>query len=539
MNLITFLTIVRNDNYYSDFVERIQRTLNLNLLNLNESGFLNKVEFLFIDWGSDRPLHKYIMIEERFKKNVKFINIDKKNSKKRSSSSTQFFNHSLAWNIGIKNSKSKYVILSSSDQFFDVNSWKNIISLCEKTDTKLKNYYLIPRKIIEYSLYQKLLSDRIFLDLLLNFSSTYYSFKAHNYFVGGGFATMCSKENFIKLKGMVEYPKIGIANDFELYLRSHSYNFNKINLMSLGIFFYKFPPLPNSLRNKWVYSKDFRIIPKLCRSYNLAQWGKIDQNIKFSKPTLIKNNLKNKKIIISNKNLSIPLNIFKILKNLNYFFINFNDLKKTFMILELINKSNCISYFEYGFDNYTRINLIGSYYKYLNIICYDNNKKNKYYGYLDRLYKSSFFFNQVRYGKFLPFINNKTKNFLSVIKNNSTEELTNLFIFNRCEKKNYEILKNINFNSLFSFSIFFSITSKNKFFLKNKFFKNNKVITLDNQSCIFISSQVSDVDFEKIKKSIVFQYNKNYFIPYIRFLVYLLIKKCLSYLKLFIYKMIN
>jgi hypothetical protein len=539
MNLITFLTIVRNDNYYLDFVERIQRTLNLNLLNLNELGFLNKVEFLFIDWGSDRPLHKYIMIEERFKRNVKFINVDKKNSKKRSSSSTKFFNHSLAWNIGIKSSKSKYVILSSSDQFFDVNSWKNIISLCEKTNTKLKNYYLIPRKIIEYSLYQKSLSDRIFLDLLLNFSSTYYPFKAHNYYVGGGFATMCSKENFIKLKGMIEYPKIGISNDFELYLRSHSYNFCKINLMSLGVFFYKFPPLQNSLRNKLVYSKDFRITPKLDRSYNLANWGKIDQNIKFLKPTLIKNNIKNKKITISIKNLSISLNIFKILKNLNYFFINFNDLKKTFVIMELIDKSDCISFFEYGFDNYTRINLIGSYYKYLNIICYDNNKKNKNYGYLNRLYKSSNFFNQIRYGKFLPLINNKKINFLSAIKINSTEHLTNLIVFNKYEKNNYEVLKNINFNLLFSFSIFFSITSKNKYFLKNKFFKNSKVITLDHQSCIFINNRVNDADFEKIKKLIIFQYNKSYFIPYIRFLVYLLLKKCLSYFRFLFYKIIN
>ena len=45
MTTLTFLTIIRNDDYYIDFKDRVQRALDLNLMSLFNLKLLDKVEF--------------------------------------------------------------------------------------------------------------------------------------------------------------------------------------------------------------------------------------------------------------------------------------------------------------------------------------------------------------------------------------------------------------------------------------------------------------------------------------------------------------
>ena len=64
MTTLTFLTIIRNDDYYIDFKDRVQRALDLNLMSLFNLKLLDKVEFLFVDWGSKVPLSRFIKVEK-------------------------------------------------------------------------------------------------------------------------------------------------------------------------------------------------------------------------------------------------------------------------------------------------------------------------------------------------------------------------------------------------------------------------------------------------------------------------------------------
>ncbi len=526
MTTLTFLTIIRNDDYYIDFKDRVQRALDLNLMSLFNLKLLDKVEFLFVDWGSKVPLSRFIKIEKKFLKKIRFINIDEMTAKKNSSYKTNFFNHSLAWNVGIKNSKGKYILILGSDQFFDQTSWLNLINLCDKTDPKKKNFYLIPRKIIDPSLYQKSISNKNYLDLLSNFSSSLYPFRPHTYYLGGGFSNLFSKFNFLKFKGMPENQDPGTANDFELYLKSVSHNFKTINIANIA-FSYKFPALQDSNRNKLIYSKNYRKMPEFGKKNNLKEWGNLKTKIKFSKPGILRNSETKKEMTFINKESIHNVNFYKLLLNLNYSFFSLKELKKTFLIIKLINISNIISYFEIGFENKTRIDLIGSSFKYLNILCYDYSIMNNSFGYLNRLIKSSIFFNISRYGKFIPLINNDIKNTLSTINNNKTDNLTNLFVFNKYDKNAKLILSKVNFLSSVKFTFFFSVDEKIKKNLKKKFLYNTREIKLDNKNFIFVNNKIDDNQFNKINNLLKAQYKKNYMLSYLKFFIHLNIKQLL------------
>jgi len=535
MPLITFLTIIRNDDYYVDFKERVQKTLDLNLKSLQNLKLLNSVEFLFVDWGSVKPLSDCIMVEKKFRKNVNFININESVAKKNSSPKTNYFNHSLAWNIGLKKSNSKYIIISGSDQFFDENSWQNLINLCNRTNPRNKNYYLIPRKIIDFNLYKKLISADQLLNLISNFSSSLYPFKSHAYYYGGGFAILCSKINYFKLKGMIETQDPGVANDFDLSLRSISNNFKKFNLAN-SIFSYKFPPLPDSNRNKLIYSKEYRKLPMLNINYNPSRWGKVAEKIKISKPKITDKSMKLRNFSPLKITNTGYLNIFKILKNLDYFFTQISDLKKIFIILKIIEETDIITFIEIGYNNHSRIDIIGSYHKYLNILCYDKDFKNKNYGYLDRLYKSSRFFNKARYGKYVPLVNINIKKALEIINSNYTLDLTNLLILNKLDKNTIYILNNIKFFSSIKFLILFSFSEKEKNFVKNKFFSKSKEVKLDNENFVLINEKnLDNKNLININQRIEYEYKRSYFLGYTKFIFYFILIKILNFMRYIFY----
>jgi hypothetical protein len=63
----------RNDQYFDDCLNRISKSINMNLYFLEKIGMRSLVDFNIVDWGSKNPLHENVEIFSDFKENVKFF----------------------------------------------------------------------------------------------------------------------------------------------------------------------------------------------------------------------------------------------------------------------------------------------------------------------------------------------------------------------------------------------------------------------------------------------------------------------------------
>ena len=78
MTKISFNITTRNDDYYSDNLERLSKTINSNLYFLEQIKMMSSVEFNIIDWGSEEPLSNNIEVCEGYQKKVNFYHVSKK-----------------------------------------------------------------------------------------------------------------------------------------------------------------------------------------------------------------------------------------------------------------------------------------------------------------------------------------------------------------------------------------------------------------------------------------------------------------------------
>ena len=281
--LITYVTAIANDEYYEDLLYRVQKTIDLNLFFLDKIKDRNKIEIIIVDWGSKKKFSDLIHVNYKFKKQVKFVYVSEKVTKKYSRNYKNNFNLDISFNAGIRRAKGKFIIVGGCDQFFDPSSWRNLISFAKENKGN-KNIFLVPRKILDYDLYKSNFNNEYYMKSLSHFNSTNFKFKTHTFYTGGGFATMLSKSNYTFFRGLNENMRPGTANDSESVLRSNLYGLNKINTDKFGIHLTKFPPMQNSLRNKIVYSKGFRALPSPTKkiSVNNLNWGLKNENLKLS-----------------------------------------------------------------------------------------------------------------------------------------------------------------------------------------------------------------------------------------------------------------
>ena len=66
MTKISFNITTRNDDYFSDNLERLSKTINSNLYFLDQIKMMSAVEFNIIDWGSEEPLSNNIEVCEGY-----------------------------------------------------------------------------------------------------------------------------------------------------------------------------------------------------------------------------------------------------------------------------------------------------------------------------------------------------------------------------------------------------------------------------------------------------------------------------------------
>ena len=546
--LITYVTAIANDDYYKDIHYRVQKTLDLNLFFLDKIKDKGKVEIIFVDWGSEKKFSELINVNTKFKKQIKFIHVNKKLVKKYSKGYKNNFNIDNSFNAGIRRAKGKFIIVGGCDQFFDLSSWKNLLNLADENEGK-KNIFLVPRKILDYDLYKSNFNNEYYLKSLSHFNSTNYKFKANTFYTGGGFATMLSKSNYFFFRGLNEKMKPGTANDSESVLRANLHGLNKINTDKFGIHLTKFPPAENSLRNKIVYSKGFRTQPSPSKKINVntLNWGLKNEKLKISYSNIISKSFENSNKFI-NKDIfefkKNKLSVYKTLLNSSQFHLkNFFYLRKIFLIINLIDFLKVSKLSEYGFNNSSTLDIIGNRFKYLDIIIFDNNKRNYSNLYYKRVGQIVESFNESRYGLFHSIISNKDQIFFNYLKNNYLKGDRNLLLIKPNNlnplKKIFKTLSKNDHNKLIKYILIFQ---SQKFYNKNflTYLKKKYHIYQINQSDFFLLKKndlkKSNIDDKKINKILSIS-SVEFILPYFIFLCHKTTSKIFRFIRALAYSL--
>ena len=73
--LISLILCSRNDSYMGNSRWRLETSINLALLNAKEANFLDQLEIIVSDWGSEIPLSEVLNLVPEAKGRVKFVHV--------------------------------------------------------------------------------------------------------------------------------------------------------------------------------------------------------------------------------------------------------------------------------------------------------------------------------------------------------------------------------------------------------------------------------------------------------------------------------
>src|SRR6056300_1554316 len=73
--LISLILCSRNDSYMGNSRWRLETSINLALLNAKDANFMDKLEVVVSDWGSEVPLSEVLNLIPEAKGRVKFVHV--------------------------------------------------------------------------------------------------------------------------------------------------------------------------------------------------------------------------------------------------------------------------------------------------------------------------------------------------------------------------------------------------------------------------------------------------------------------------------
>ena len=542
---ITFLTCAKNDNYYENYIERLEYTLNYNLFNIHLSGLENFVNIIFIDYGSSKSLSKSIKIyNNKYRKNVSFLKISKKELKKRfKSKNIIYFSPQVAHNLAAVHAKSEFIMWGSSDLLFSLESLRNL-----KNFLTIKNYnysnkiFYCKRKLIDNEFYNKKYHT---FNQLNNFFDKYHfskhQFIKHHAHTGGGSGCMIMKtKEYIKNNGLDEnIDKLNWSRNEVRFLHKINENYFVKDLTINGIFVYKFDYTETGLRKESYNNldKNFLSIDKNIKKYELIKL----KNFKVTKERLVVSSCRNFKFMTHDKFLdktlrnfpkkSLFLKIYLFLKFCYNFSIIQNKNFKNYLILKnliyIIKNSPILSFNLITNKKFNNIPLIiSSYFKFLNIIYFDL-KNSRTFEVWDN-YKSKFNSNHLGQVNYLSNLLNNNQ-FINFSNFHTEQEYSNLLFL--------DIDKNINLNFKDKLKKFINKNSNKISFL---FLSDPKMIITGNikfkklysskQFSIFINKKIDD---KKIKNFLKLKKNDNTIDNLFSFLITYITSFLTKFLKMF------
>jgi len=509
---LSIVITARNDNYIDHFINRLEFSINYFLYNTDKLGLLKSIEFIVIDWGSEKNISQdFSVIKKSYRDNIVFIELTKNESLKHSRNVLGGFFTEKAVNLGIANSSGNYVLVTQHDTIFSISSIRNIFSLINDKVFN-ENFIWIPRKYINYQFYS---ANPNFNDLDRYISRTFFSkLKFENLQLqngGGASAVLFGKKNFIISQCLDENAATKgyfSGSDIEL-LKRISIKFNHLDSSSFGIYGLKLPRaqltgtkieyIKKLIKKNYAfkYSKD---------SYKKKILTKINFNV-----TKCKNVVKEIKIL-SSKNDYNYLNlrtIIRIFWHTIYSIGKLSNFINLFKIFVLLKDIPALCYIELGSNYSSRIPYISKIFTYIEIYSLNlqrnnsNNFKTQFYiklnRYLNRTHDGYYRFlytaEIINLKNF--FLNEKFRNFTCFVNFNLEE-------FNENEiLELLKIIKNKNYN--FG-AILFENTLKRKkiinFLILDKEFKDKFFNISISRNCILlVNNRIKNLD--EIKKKLL------------------------------------
>ena len=115
-----------NDKFHYQLSKRFSKSLELNILFLQNSAFFKKVNFTIVDWGSKKKFSDVFKLNKKILDKIYFINVPKKVANKFSKNSINFFHASISSNIGFRRTKKKFILQIAHDQIIPTFCWNNL-----------------------------------------------------------------------------------------------------------------------------------------------------------------------------------------------------------------------------------------------------------------------------------------------------------------------------------------------------------------------------------------------------------------------------
>ena len=239
--ILSIVNVLRND----DYDEFMSYKLNI-ILEIYDSLFKlipeKKVELLFVDWGSRKPVLNSLQISKFLSKQISYFHIPPQKAK--SINPKESFPVAQAVNFGIRKSRGQYIMITGSDQFLGPQQLSLLLNILDNPEYHFidpLSLFTMQRKFLNSKWRSWKHSPSQTIEYLNEIDPSLLPCTTGTKNLGSGFGAFLTHRDKIEESLLIDENWNGYGwSDIELFLRS-TQNINHINLTKCGIFMYKFP----------------------------------------------------------------------------------------------------------------------------------------------------------------------------------------------------------------------------------------------------------------------------------------------------------
>ena len=536
--LLSILLVAKNDNYTSNYLDRLSYVINFNCQNIKDLGLSGKIIIEIVDWGSEKLLSEELQIlDNDFNKMINFIDVNKDITNEYDKYSFGNFFVEAASNVGFRRSNAEFILQCPADQIFSKNSLLNLYNYLLLDKKKNNKFYLLHRKILDDFFYgENYFSFKSLNKFLDNHNYLGFKIKDNRLYYGGGIGgVIVRKEDILKYKGYDEnyFIRGRYGGSDALITKKLIKYLNFEEMTSKGICMYKLPYTKKgkrseqlklntsifNLRNYYFFSNVFNQFKfkKELKKFNLnnsfldqEMWGLgnkdfsfIQKKIKFNENFL----LVNKKRFFQESVKLTDKDIYRLFSCWFEKKDNFDNFLVLINILNCLKKFNIFSFYEIGSSKTNRILSISKLFPFLEIVVLlkkNPNLNNDWFFLSSRICIShKGYFRAVEYENGdlknlnIQLNNEKFSNFVSIdnadqdldLDNyleyiNNNKDLIGLILINKKSIKDSKEKLNDDFVEIEYFKNYFLMLNKQLFseevknnYLKSKI-KSNKIMVI-------------------------------------------------------------
>ena len=150
--LLSLILCSRNDSYMGNSRWRLETSINLALLNAKNANFLDKLEIIVSDWGSEIPLSEVLNLVPEGKGGVKFVHVPPDIAKVEQKDSK--FPEVIALNAAARRSRGEYIGRIDNDTVVGADFFRKFEQLHKNNPTDeldlADSFLFVERKSVPY-----------------------------------------------------------------------------------------------------------------------------------------------------------------------------------------------------------------------------------------------------------------------------------------------------------------------------------------------------------------------------------------------------